>query len=398
MKTVHTPRAMKRSTAAIHAGESEPVFGEVSVPIYQTSTFSFPSAEEGAARFSGESAGFIYTRMGNPTVRALEDSIATLEGGFAGMATASGMAAITTTFLALLRSGDHLVSTDSIYGPTRVVLEKEFARYDVRSTFVDTSRLDQIEDAMTRDTRLVFVETPANPTMAVADIGGAARIAHAHGALLVVDNTFASPYLQRPIEHGADVVVHSMTKSINGHSDVVGGMIVAAKEEDFARMRSVLNLFGGTMDPHQAWLVLRGVKTLPIRVERSGETAGKLARFLQEHPSVAWVRYPGLEDHPQHEVAERQMDGFGSMICFGVRGGLEAGRRLMNGVRLFTLAVSLGGVESLIEHPASMTHASVPKAEREEAGILDELVRISVGCEDYEDLRDDLASALDEIA
>jgi len=390
---------MKKSTKAIHAGEAgKPVYGEVSVPIFQSSTFSFPSAEEGAARFAGESPGFIYTRMGNPTVKALDDNITALEGGFGGMATASGMAAITTVYLALLEKGAHVVSTDSVYGPTRMVLEKEFTRFCVESTFVDTSDLDNIEKAMTPDTRLIFVETPANPTMAITDIRGAADIAHRHNALLVVDNTFASPYLQRPLEHGADIVVHSMTKFINGHSDVVGGMIVTKNEPLHKRIRSVLNLYGGTMDPHQAWLVLRGVRTLALRVERSVQNAMKLANFLEEHPKVTWVRYPGMDDHPQHDIARRQMDGFGAMICFGVRGGLEAGRTLMNNVELFTLAVSLGGVESLIEHPASMTHAAVPREEREEAGILDELVRISVGCEDVEDLQADLEQALDKIA
>ncbi len=390
---------MKKSTKAIHAGDAgKSVYGEVSVPIFQSSTFSFPSAEEGAARFAGEKPGYVYTRMGNPTIKALEDNITALEGGFGGMATASGMAAITTVYLALLEKGAHVVSTDSVYGPTRMVLEKEFTRFCVESTFVDTSNLDEIEKAMTPETRLVYVETPANPTMAITDIRGAADIAHRHNALLMVDNTFASPYLQRPFEHGADIVVHSMTKFINGHSDVVGGMIVTRNEPLHKRIRSVLNLYGGTMDPHQAWLVLRGVRTLALRVERSVQNAGKLANFLAEHPQVTWVKYPGLDDHPHRDVALKQMDGFGAMICFGVRGGLEAGRTLMNNVELFTLAVSLGGVESLIEHPASMTHATVPLDEREKAGILDELVRISVGCEDVEDLRADLEQALDKIA
>jgi methionine-gamma-lyase len=376
-------RSMRKSTRAIHAGQlPETIYGEVSVPIFQTSTFSFPDADDGAAR------------LGNPTTKALEDNIAALEGGYAGMATSSGMAAITTVFLALLDAGAHVVGTDSVYGPTRVVLEKEFSRFGVRATFVDTSRPSNIEKAMEPDTRIVFVETPANPTISITDLESAAHIAHARGALLVVDNTFASPYLQRPFEFGADIVVHSLTKFINGHSDVVGGMIIPREEALFKRIKPVLNAFGGTMDPHQAWLVLRGVRTMPLRVERGVENAGKLADFLVRHSMVTWVRYPGLVDHPQHEIAKKQMDGFGAMICMGVKGGYEGGKAVMNNVRLFTLAVSLGGVESLIEHPASMTHASVPKHEREEAGILDELVRVAVGCEDYEDLQDDLDRAL----
>jgi methionine-gamma-lyase len=387
-----------KSTKAIHVGGlKDAVFGEVSVPIFQSSTFSFPSAEEGAARFAGEKSGYIYTRMGNPTINALEECIAVLENGYAGMATASGMAAITTVYLALLGQGAHLVGTDSVYGPTRVVLEKEFSRFGVAATFVDTSNLDNLKRAIRANTRMIFIETPANPTMTVTDIREAAEIAHRHDAIMVVDNTFASPYLQRPLDLGADVVVHSMTKSINGHSDVVAGMIITKNEKFYKRIKPVLNLFGGTMDPHQAWLVLRGVRTMPLRVERSQENAQKMASFLQQHPKVTWVRYPGLPDHSQHAIAKKQMDGFGSMICFGVKNGLEGGKTVMNNVRLFTLAVSLGGVESLIEHPASMTHATVPRHEREQAGIVDELVRISVGCEDFADLRDDIDQALHRI-
>ncbi|RIK77558.1 methionine gamma-lyase [candidate division KSB1 bacterium] len=391
--------SIHKSTRAIHVGGlKDAVFGEVSVPIFQSSTFSFPSAEDGAARFAGEQSGYIYTRMGNPTINALEECIAALENGYAGMATASGMAAITTVYLALLGQGAHVVGTDSVYGPTRVVLEKEFSRFGVEATFVDTSNVDNLKRAIRANTRMIFVETPANPTMAVTDIREAADMAHRHDAIMVVDNTFASPYLQRPLDLGADVVVHSMTKSINGHSDVVAGMIITKNDKLYKRIKPVLNLFGGTMDPHQAWLVLRGVRTMPLRVERSQENAQKLASFLQQHPKVTWVRYPGLPDHPQHAIAKKQMDGFGSMICFGVKNGLEGGKTVMNNVRLFTLAVSLGGVESLIEHPASMTHATVPRHEREQAGIVDELVRISVGCEDFDDLRDDLDQALNKIS
>jgi methionine-gamma-lyase len=374
-------KKLHKSTLAIHSGNlDEPIFGEVSVPIFQSSTFSFPSAKEGADRFSGEKTGFIYTRMGNPTIKALEDNIASLENGFAGMATSSGMAAINTVFLTMLSQNSHIVGTASVYGPTRMVLEKEYIRFGVSATFVDSSNPDNIKEAIKPNTRLIFIETPANPTMGITDIQKAADIAHRHDILLAVDNTFASPYLQRPFEFGADIVVHSMTKFINGHSDIVGGMIVTKNEKLFNRIRPVLNLFGGTMDPHQAWLVLRGVRTLPLRVEKSQENAAKLAEYLSSHPKVTWVNYPGLPDHPQYEIAKKQMDGFGAMLCFGVKNGLKGGITAMNNVQLFTLAVSLGGVESLIEHPASMTHASVPREEREEAGILDELVRLSVGC------------------
>ncbi len=390
--------SMKKATKAIHAGEMEhTMFGEVSVPIFQSSTFAFPNADEGAARFAGEKKGFIYTRLGNPTINALEENVAALEGGFRGMATSTGMAAITTIYLALLSQGDHLVGTDSVYGPTRVVLENEFTRFGVQSTFVDTANLEHLKKAMKPNTRVVYIETPANPTMSITDIQAAADIAHSQDALLVVDNTFASPYLQRPFEYGADVVLHSLTKFINGHSDVVGGMIVTKNEKLYKVIRPVLNSFGGTMDPHQAWLVLRGVRTLALRVEKAQENAEKLAHFLQDHPNVSWVRYPGLKDHPQYEIAKKQMDGFGAMICCGVKNGLEGGKTVMNNVELFTLAVSLGGVESLIEHPASMTHASMPKDEREEAGIKDELVRVAVGCEDFEDLKADLDQALNKI-
>jgi methionine-gamma-lyase len=389
---------MHKSTKAIHGGNPyRSHFGEVSVPIFQTSTFSFPCAEEGAARFSGESSGYVYTRLGNPTVNALEENLTALESGWRGMATATGMAAVTTVFLSLLEQGAHVVSTDSVYGPTRVVLETIFKKLGIESMFVDTSDLRQIENAVRPSTRIIYLETPANPTMKLSDIAGAASIAHRHGAVLAVDNTFASPFLQRPLEQGADIVVHSLTKYVNGHSDVLGGMIITGNQVLFERIRPVLNLLGGTMDPHQAWLILRGVRTLPLRVERSQENALKLALFLKEHPMVTWVSYPGLPDHPHHELARKQMDGFGGMIAFGVQGGLDGRRIVMNSVRLFTLAVSLGGVESLIEHPASMTHASVPEHERTQAGILNELVRISVGCEDFEDLRDDLDQALNHI-
>ena len=393
-----TIRRMGRSTSAVHAGNLKFTdLGEISVPIFQSSAFAFPSAEEGAARFSGASPGYIYTRLGNPTVNALEECIKALEGGYKALATATGMAAITTVYTSLLGQGAHIVSSETVYGPSRVVLESIYAKYGVESSFVDTSNLENVRKAIRPNTKLLFIETPANPTMVITDLRGAAEIAHQHHIPLVVDNTFATPYLQRPFEHGADVIVHSLTKFINGHGDVVGGMIVVRDERYFSIIRPVLNSFGGTMDPHQAWLVLRGVRTLPLRVEKSQDNAMKLAVFLKAHPKVAWVQYPGLPEHAQYAVAKRQMDGSGAMIAIGVKNGIDGGRVVMNNVKLFTLAVSLGGVESLIEHPASMTHASVSKEEKRRAGITDDLVRIAVGCEDYEDLRDDLDQALNRI-
>jgi methionine-gamma-lyase len=382
-------------TAVIHAGQhADPLFGGVSVPIYQSSTFAFKSAEHGAALFQGREEGYIYTRIGNPTTKALEDCVTALENGFSSLATASGMAAISTVHLAFLERDSHLISTDAVYGPSRTVVENEFSRFGVQSDFVDTSDIANIKRCLKPNTKLLFVETPANPTMALTDIRACAALAMEHGLVLVVDNTFSSPILQNPLDLGADVVIHSLTKFLNGHSDVVGGIIVAKDEGLFSRLRKVLILMGGTMDPHQAWLVLRGVKTLALRIEKSQENAMKLARFLEGHPRVKWVNYPGLESHPQHELARRQMKGFGSMLCFGLEGGFEAGRKMINSVKLCTLAVSLGGVESLIQHPASMTHAGVPKEERKKAGITDDLIRLSVGCEGFEDIKEDLDRAI----
>lgn len=372
--------------------------GAVNVPIYQSSTFAFRSAAHGAALFAGEEDGFIYTRLGNPTTRVLEESVAELENGCGGVATSSGLGAVSTVYMALLEQGAHVVSTASVYGPSRLLLEKHFARFGTAATFVDTSSLENLRDAMRPETRLVYVESPSNPAMQVTDITGAAEIAHAADALLVVDNTFASPYLQRPLDLGADVVLHSVTKFINGHADVVGGILAAKEEGILARLRRVMIDMGCNMDPHQAYLVLRGLKTLGVRVERAQANAAKVAAWLEQHPKIAEVRYIGLPSHPQHEIARKQMSGFGSMIAFELVGGYEAGRTLMDHVELATLAVSLGGVETLIEHPASMTHAGMSREAREEAGFTDGLVRYAVGIEDPDDLIADLDQALAAIA
>ncbi len=380
---------------AIHAGqEPDAAFGAVAPPIYQTSTFAFDSPEQGADRFAGKDPGYIYTRIGNPTVARLETCVAELEGGCGALAVATGMAAVTTVFLAVLKAGDHVVGTDTVYGPTRLVLEEELSRFGVTSTFVDTSRLGNVEAALRPETKLLYLETPANPTLKLADLSGAVRIAQARGLLTAVDNTFASPILQRPLERGCDIVLHSTTKYINGHSDVVGGVLVARDPALLKRLRRVRTYYGCTMDPHQSWLVLRGLKTIGMRVRTAQENAGALAAFLETHPAVARVWYPGLPSFPQRDLAQAQMDGPGSMIAFELKGGFAAGVRLMKRLKLMVLAVSLGGVETLIEHPASMTHAGLPEADRVAAGITDGLVRLAVGCENVDDLRADLVQAL----
>ena len=385
-------------TKVIHAGqEPDPLFGGVSVPIYQSSTFAFQNAEQGAARFAGREKGYIYTRIANPTIKALEDSVAALENGYGGIATSSGMSAISTVLFGLLEKGSHLISTASVYGATRVMVENILSRFDVVADFTDTSKIDNIRRLIRSETKLLFIETPANPTLVLTDIAACAQLARENNLLLVVDNTFASPIIQNPLDLGADIVIHSVTKFLNGHSDVVGGVIVPREESIYQQLRKIMPLLGGNMDPHQAWLVLRGIKTLALRVEKSQENAFKLAQFLADHPQVAWVNYPGLKSHPQHDLARRQMRGFGAMICFGLKGGYEAGKEMINSVKIATLAVSLGGVESLIQHPASMTHAGVPQKEKEQAGITDDLIRLSVGCEGFEDLKADLEQALSQV-
>jgi methionine-gamma-lyase len=386
------------NTRIIHGGQqSDPDTGAVSTPIYQSSTFAFTDADEGADRFGG-APGCKYTRLGNPTTAALERNVALLEYGCGALGASSGMAAINTVFMTLLDAGSHVVATDCLYGPSRTLLETEYVRFGVEASFVDSSHPDNVARALRKGTKLVYIESPANPTLKLTDIARTAELAHRAGALLAVDNTFASPYLQNPLQLGADIVVHSMTKFINGHTDVVAGILVAREPEVLERLRAVHVTLGGTMDPHQAWLVLRGIKTLGLRMERAQANARALAYFLRRHAAVRWVNYPGLVDHRQHDLMRQQMRGPGAIVTFGVKGGLEAGRRLMNSVDLATLAVSLGGIETLIEHPASMTHAGVPEKERLEAGITDDLVRIAVGCEDYDDLEKDLEQALEKAA
>jgi len=385
------------NTKLIHAGAFEDEFGSATVPIYQTSTFKFKNAQHGADCFSGKSDGYIYTRIGNPTIRSLEQNIAELEGGYDGIATASGMGAVSSVYMALLGAGTHIISSDAVYGPARGILEADFARYNVEASFVNTSKPENIKAAIQSNTKVLYIETPANPTMEITDIRACAQIAKEHNLILVVDNTFCSPYLQKPLELGADVVLHSVTKFINGHADIVGGVIVAKDPEIYKRIRHSMVFLGCNMDPTQAFMVLRGVKTLAIRIERAQENAMKVAQFLAAHPKVAWIKYPGLPSHPQFELAKIQMNGFGSMMSFGLKGGYDAGKKLMDHVHLAMLAVSLGGVETLIQHPASMTHAVVSKEDKLKAGITDDLIRFSVGIEDVKDIIHDLEQGLEAV-
>jgi len=373
------------STLCLHAGqEPDPSTGAIITPIYQTSTY--------VQEALGKHKGYEYARTQNPTRAALERNLAAIEGGKAGFAFASGMAAIGAV-ATMLKAGDHVIVSDNTYGGTFRFFDKVLSRCQLSFSYVDTSQLEAVERAFTAATRMLFVETPTNPVMQITDLRAAADLAHRHDARLVVDNTCASPCLQRPIEFGADLVVHSTTKYLNGHSDSVGGVAIAVRDEDIEWLGFVQNAEGAILGPFDAWLVLRGTKTLPIRMARHNENGLALARFLEPHPKVSHVYYPGLPSHPQHELAARQMRGFGGMLSFDL-GSLEGARRLLNGVRLLALAESLGGVESLISHPATMTHASVPADRRSALGITDGLVRISAGIEDIEDLKEDLSQAL----
>ncbi|MBN2730046.1 MAG: PLP-dependent transferase [Bacteroidales bacterium] len=384
-------------TKLVHAGDFEDAFGSAVVPIYQTSTFSFRNAEHGANLFAGKEKGFIYTRIANPTIGALEDKLAAMENGIGGIALSSGMAAVSTVYLALLNQGDHVISSSAVYGPSRVIMENHMSRFGVESTYIDTSNLDLIRENIRPNTKLLYLETPANPTISITDIKAASDLAHQHGIIVVVDNTFCSPVIQRPLDLGADVALHSLTKYINGHADIVGGALIAKDEDLYKKLRGIMVGFGFNMDPHQAYMVIRGAKTLALRVERAQENAIKVAEFLESHPKVEWVKYPGLKSHPQYDLAKEQMYGPGSMISFELKGGYDAGVKLMNSVHLILLAVSLGGVESLIQHPASMTHSAVSAESKKAAFITDGLVRLSVGIENIDDIMADLKTALDNI-
>jgi cystathionine beta-lyase/cystathionine gamma-synthase len=376
------------ATIAVHAGnEVDPTTGAVSVPIYQTSTY----AQDGL----GKNKGFEYARTQNPTRAALERNIAALEGGKFGYAFASGMAAIDAT-LRLVKSGDHVVVSDNTYGGTYRLFAQVLANYGIEFDFVDTTDLTAVEAALRQNTKMVFVETPTNPVMLVTDLKAVADLSHAVGAKVVCDNTFMSPYLQRPLEFGVDIVVHSTTKYLNGHSDGVGGVVVLNDEADANWIQFIQNSAGAILSPFDSWLVLRGTKTLSLRMEQHDRSGRAVAAFLEEHPKVHKIYYPGSLSHKQHDLAKRQQKGFGGMVSFDV-GSLENARTVLESVKLCTLAESLGGVETLISHPATMTHASVLPETRKRLGITDGLVRISVGIEDTDDIIADLDQALARI-
>jgi cystathionine beta-lyase/cystathionine gamma-synthase len=376
------------STVCLHAGQTpDPSTGAIVTPIYQTSTY--------VQEALGKHKGYEYARTQNPTRAALEGNIAAMEKGKAAFAFASGMAAI-DAITTLLKAGDHVVVSDNVYGGTVRLFERVLSRYALTFSYVDTSDVAAVERAFKPSTQLLFVETPSNPLMRITDLAAVASAAHARNIRLAVDNTFASPAIQRPIELGADLVTHSTTKYLNGHSDSVGGVVVTTRDEDAAWLQFVQNAAGAILSPFDSWLVLRGTKTLPLRMAVHSQNGLALAEMLVGHPKVRQVYYPGLPSHPQYELARRQMRGFGGMLTFDL-GSLEAAGRLLGAVRLMSLAESLGGVETLISHPASMTHASVPAEHRRAIGLTDGLVRISAGIEDIDDLREDLAQALNKV-
>ncbi len=377
---------MKFSTRAIHVGqEPDPATGAIITPIYQTSTY----AQEALGRHKG----YEYARTQNPTRTALEQCLSSLENGKFGLAFASGMAACSTV-MNLLSAGDHVIVGDDVYGGVYRLFERVLSRYKLSFTYVDARDTAQVEGAVRSDTKMLWLETPTNPLLRLADLQALAQLAKKHKLTSVVDNTFASPYFQNPLDLGVDIVVHSTTKYLGGHSDVVGGAVITSREDLAETLRFHQNAVGAVPGPFDCWLVLRGLKTLSLRMKEHEKNALAVARFLDQHPAIEKVIYPGLASHPQHDLAKRQMKGFGGMVSCVVKGGLEAAKKLLHGSRLFSLAESLGGVESLIGHPATMTHASIPREIREPRGIVDGLVRLSVGIEDADDLIADLKAAL----
>lgn len=382
-------------TKIIHCGSHpDPHTGSLAVPIYQTSTFVFDSAEQGGRRFAGEEPGYIYTRLGNPNHTVIEEKLAIMEGAEAAICASSGMGAISSCLLTALKAGDHVVSARTLYGCTFALLSHGLPRFGIHTTFVNPSNLEEVRKAIRPETKVLFFETPANPTLDVYDIQALSDIAHEHGIMVIVDNTFCTPYLQRPLDHGADVVVHSATKFLNGHGDVIAGFVVGKK--DFiqqVRNLGVKDYTGSVLGPFEAFLIQRGMKTLPIRMDRHCANAKVIAEYLAKHPGVEHLSYPGFPDFPGHEIVKKQMLLPGSLITFDVKGGFEAAKKLINSVEICALAVSLGDIETLIQHPASMTHSTYGPEELKEAGIGEAMVRISAGLENPEDICRDVDQA-----
>ena len=388
----------KFATLCVHgSGGIDPATGAVSIPIYQSSTFAFESARAGAEIFAGEREGYVYTRIGNPTQAALEREIAFLENGEAALAFGSGMAAISSVILSLCNSGSNIVSSNTLYGGTHQLFMETFPRYNIEIREVDGTNIDNFAKSIDGNTCGIYIETPANPTLAIIDIAGCAQLAHKHKIPLIVDNTFCTPYFQKPLDLGADIVVHSATKYIGGHGDTVAGLVVGKKDYIVDLRGSILRDIGGIISPLNAWLLVRGLKTLAIRMQRHEENALEVAKYLAFHPKISKVWYPGLTTHPQYKRACEQMTGFGGIVSFEIKGGRKAGEKLMNSVRLFVLAVSLGDVDSLIEHPASMTHSTYSAEDLEKVGVSEGFVRLSIGIEDRHDLINDLSQALKRV-
>jgi methionine-gamma-lyase len=390
---------MKFSTRAVHAGYQKNEHGALATPIYQTSTFIFDSAEQGGRRFALEEGGYIYSRLGNPTNSQVEEKLANLENGEAAVSTASGMGAITSVLWAKLKAGDHVVAANTLYGCTFAFINHGLTRFEVEVDFVDTTDPENVRKAMKPNTKVVYLESPANPNMNISDIEAISKIAHTvEECIVVVDNTYCTPYIQRPLDLGADVVVHSATKYLNGHGDVIAGFAVGKQEFiDEVRLVGIKDMTGASLSPFDAYLINRGMKTLDIRMEKHCVNAQKVAEFLETHPAIESIDYPGLMSFPQYELAKKQMKLPGAMIAFELKAGLEGGIKLMNTLELCTLAVSLGDTETLIQHPASMTHSPYTPEERAEAGISEGMVRLSVGLEDADDIIADLKQALDKL-
>ncbi len=398
MEHSHNKSALGLDTLAIHGSTHQKnPFGALATPIYQTSTFAFDSAEQGGARFALEESGYIYSRLGNPSCTKIEEKVALLEGAEACVSCASGIGAITSAVWVLVRQGDHIVAHKTLYGCTHAYFTHGLDRYGITVTYVDMTRPEEVEKAIRPNTKIVYFESPSNPNMEMIDIQAIADIAHRHeGVTVMVDNTYCTPYLCRPLQHGADVVVHSATKYLNGHGDVIAGFVVGSAEYiTQVRLVGVKDLTGASLGPFEAYLIERGLKTLPIRMEKHSANAMQVAKFLETHPKVKSIDFPGLDSFKYRELAKKYMKLPGGMICFELEGGLDAGKALINNCELCTIAVSLGDAETLIQHPASMTHSPYTPEEREAAGIPDGLIRLSVGLECPEDIIADLRQALD---